>query len=42
MASDDKARALEAYRRALQIYPQLSTVQDLVKRLAPEVDGLDL
>ena len=33
---------LEAYRRALKIYPQLSTVQDLVNRLAPEVDGLDL
>ncbi|WP_046863119.1 tetratricopeptide repeat protein [Microvirga massiliensis] len=42
MSSDDKTRALEAYRRALTIYPQLSTVQDLVKRLAPEVDGLDL
>ena len=42
MASDDKTRALEAYRRALKIYPQLSTVQDLVNRLAPEVDGLDL
>jgi tetratricopeptide (TPR) repeat protein len=42
MASDDKTRALEAYRRALKIYPQLSTVQTLVDRLAPQVDGLDL
>jgi tetratricopeptide (TPR) repeat protein len=42
MASDDKTRALEAYRLALKIYPQLSTVQTLVDRLAPQVDGLDL
>jgi cytochrome c-type biogenesis protein CcmH/NrfG len=42
MASDDKARALEAYRRALRINPKFAPVQTLVTRLAPEVDGQDL
>ncbi len=42
MASEDKPRALEAYRRALKIYPQLPSVQTMVERLAPEVDGKDL
>jgi cytochrome c-type biogenesis protein CcmH/NrfG len=42
MASDDKARALEAYRRALKINPQLSAVQTIVTRLAPDVDGQSL
>jgi tetratricopeptide (TPR) repeat protein len=42
MASEDKPRALEAFRRALKIYPQLSSVQTMVERLAPEVDGKDL
>jgi cytochrome c-type biogenesis protein CcmH/NrfG len=42
MSSDDKARALEAYRRALKIYPQLSIVQTLIERLKPEIDGQDL
>jgi Tfp pilus assembly protein PilF len=42
MASDDKTRALASYRRALKIHPQLSTVQTLVERLAPQVDGQDL
>ena len=42
MASDDKARALASYRRALKIHPQLTTVQTLVERLTPQVDGQDL
>lgn len=42
MASDDKARALEAYRRVLTINPQESSVQTIVKRLSPDVDGQDL
>ena len=42
MASEDKPRALEAFRRALKIHPQLSTVQTLVERLTPEVQGRDL
>lgn len=42
MASDDKARALEAYRRVLKINPQQSSVQTIVNRLAPDVDGQDL
>jgi tetratricopeptide (TPR) repeat protein len=42
MASEDKPRALEAFRRALKIYPQLPSVQTMVERLAPEVDGKDL
>jgi tetratricopeptide (TPR) repeat protein len=42
MSSDDKARAVEAYRRALKIHPQLASVQTLVDRLTPQVDGQDL
>jgi tetratricopeptide (TPR) repeat protein len=42
MTSDDKARALASYRRALRIHPQLTTVQSLVERLTPQVDGQDL
>ena len=42
MAAEDKAHALEAYRQALKIYPQFSSVQALVERLAPQVDGQDL
>ena len=42
MASDNKGNALAAYRQALKIYPQLTVVQTLVERLAPQVDGLDL
>ena len=42
MSSDDKPHALEAYRRALKIYPQLSVVQTLVERLTPQVEGQDL
>ena len=42
MNSDDKPRALEAYRKALSIHPKLSSVETLVERLEPSVDGLDL
>ena len=42
MASDDKGRALEAYRRVLKINPQMEDVKTIVTRLSPEVDGQDL
>ncbi|HEX2137856.1 MAG TPA: tetratricopeptide repeat protein [Microvirga sp.] len=42
MASEDKPRALEAFRRALKIHPQLPTVQTLVDRLVPQVEGSEL
>ncbi len=37
---DDK-RAMVAYRRALEIYPQLEAVKDAVEALKIEVDGRD-
>ena len=42
MASDDKARALEAYRRVLKLNPQMGDVKTIVTKLAPDVDGQDL
>lgn len=42
MASDDKAQALEAYRRVLRINPKESSVQTIVDRLVPNVDGQEL
>jgi tetratricopeptide (TPR) repeat protein len=42
MNSDDKRRALEAYRKALSIHPKQSSVETLVERLKPSVEGLDL
>jgi tetratricopeptide (TPR) repeat protein len=42
MASEDKTRALEAFRRAVKIHPQLAPVQTLVERLTLEVEGMDL
>jgi tetratricopeptide (TPR) repeat protein len=42
LASEDKSRALEAFRRALKIYPQLAPVQTVVDRLTLEVEGTDL
>ncbi len=42
MAGDDKARALEAFRRALKINPQIPSLQPIVEKLAHEIDGLDL
>ncbi|WP_172506476.1 tetratricopeptide repeat protein, partial [Enterococcus faecalis] len=37
---DDK-RAMVAYRRALEVYPQLEAVKDAVESLKVEVDGRD-
>lgn len=37
---DDK-KAMVAYRRALEVYPQLEAVKDAVQSLAVEVDGRD-
>jgi tetratricopeptide (TPR) repeat protein len=42
MAGGDKKRALEAYRKALAIYPRLEAVREMLDRLAPEVDGRDI
>ena len=42
MAGGDKKRALEAYRKALAIYPKLEQVREMLDRLAPEVDGRDI
>lgn len=38
---DDK-RALEVYRRALEIYPRLQRVPDVVKSLTEKVEGRDI
>jgi tetratricopeptide (TPR) repeat protein len=38
---DDK-RALDAYRRAVAIYPRLQRIPDLVKTLSDKVDGRDI
>jgi tetratricopeptide (TPR) repeat protein len=38
---DDK-RALDAYRKALAVYPRLERVPDIVKKLSEEVDGRDI
>ena len=38
----DKARALEAYRKALAINPRMESLRDLVDRLTPEIDGRDI
>jgi tetratricopeptide (TPR) repeat protein len=38
---DDK-RALDAYRRALAVYPRLQRIPDLVKTLSEKVDGRDI
>jgi Flp pilus assembly protein TadD len=35
-------RALEVFRRALQIHPQQPEVRSMIDRLAPKVDGLDI
>jgi hypothetical protein len=42
MAGGDKKRALDAYRKALAIYPKLEQVREMLERLAPEVDGRDI
>jgi tetratricopeptide (TPR) repeat protein len=38
---DDK-RALDAYRRALEIHPHLERIPDLVKKLTDKIDGRDI
>lgn len=38
---DDKG-ALEAYRRALAVYPRLEHVPDIVKKLSDKVEGQDI
>ncbi len=38
---DDK-RALDAYRRALAVYPRLQRIPDLVKTLSQKVEGRDI
>jgi Flp pilus assembly protein TadD len=35
-------RALEVFRRALQVHPQQPEVRSMIDRLAPKVDGLDI
>jgi len=42
MAGGDKARALEAYKRALAIHPHIGKLKSLVERLQPEIDGRDI
>lgn len=42
MASNDRSRALEAYRKALALHPHLGKLKEVVDRLAPEIDGRDL
>jgi len=38
---DDK-RALEVFRRALDVHPHLQRIPDLVKSLTEKVDGRDI
>jgi tetratricopeptide (TPR) repeat protein len=38
---DDK-HALEAYRRALEVYPRLQRIPELVKELQQKVEGRDI
>jgi cytochrome c-type biogenesis protein CcmH/NrfG len=42
MAAGDKARALEAYKRALALHPHIESVRPLVEKLAPDIDGRDI
>jgi Tfp pilus assembly protein PilF len=42
MASGDKRRALEAYRKALAIHPFLEDAKKVVDRISPEIEGRDL
>jgi tetratricopeptide (TPR) repeat protein len=39
---DRDAEALQVFRRALEIHPNLEGAQEAVERLAPEVDGREL
>jgi Flp pilus assembly protein TadD len=38
---DDKL-ALDAYRRALEVYPRLQRIPDIVKTLSEKVEGRDI
>ena len=42
MSNGDKKRALEAYRKALALFPRFEMVRTIVERLAPEIDGRDI
>jgi tetratricopeptide (TPR) repeat protein len=38
----DDAEALQAYRRALKVYPRLQHIPDVVKKLSEQVEGRDI
>ncbi|HZO45695.1 MAG TPA: tetratricopeptide repeat protein [Xanthobacteraceae bacterium] len=38
----DEPRALAAFRRAVELYPRMDRIPDLIKRLTETVDGRDL
>src|SRR5258705_6190612 len=38
----DEARALAAFRRAVELYPLMERIPDLIKRLTETVDGRDI
>ncbi len=42
MAGENKRGALEAYRRAHALHPHMEKLKDLIDRLKPDVDGVDL
>jgi tetratricopeptide (TPR) repeat protein len=42
IAGGDKARALDAYRKALAINPRMEKLRESVDRLTPEIDGRDI
>lgn len=42
MSGGDKKRALEAYRKALALHPQMPKLREIVDRLGPEIDGRDI
>ncbi len=42
MAAENKRGAMEAYRRAHALHPHMEKLKDLIDRLKPDVDGIDL
>ena len=38
----DERRALAAFRRAVELYPRMERIPDLIKRLTETVDGRDI